>query len=63
GQPRSAKAVAADDVVYLGIRKARLDQLVNDHPLIACKLMWKISLLLSQRLRQTSSKLVEYLDQ
>ncbi|ARU56975.1 cyclic nucleotide-binding protein [Oleiphilus messinensis] len=63
GQPRSAKAVAVDDVVYLAIRKAQLDKLVNDHPLIAYKLMWKISLLLSQRLRQTSSKLVEYLDQ
>ena len=61
GQPRSATAVAAEDLVLLVFTKAELDRLVEEKPLLAVKLLWKLARFLSQRLRQTSGALAEHL--
>jgi CRP-like cAMP-binding protein len=59
GQPRSAGAVAVDDLVLLAISRADLDRLADDHPRLAVKLLLKVAKLLSQRLRQTTSSLAD----
>jgi CRP-like cAMP-binding protein len=61
GQPRSAGAVAAEDLVLLAITRADLDRLAEDHPRLAVKLLMKVARLLSQRLRQTTSSLADRL--
>lgn len=57
GQPRSAYIIAAADVEYLLVTKIGLDRLAEKHPLIAYQLLWKVSYILSQRFRSTSSQL------
>jgi len=61
GQPRSAGAVAVDDLTLLALSRADLDRLANDHPRLAVKVLLKVTKLLSQRLRQTTSNLADRL--
>jgi CRP/FNR family transcriptional regulator, cyclic AMP receptor protein len=61
GQPRSASAVAAEDLVLLVFTRAELDRLVEAKPRLGVKLLWKLARFLSQRLRQTSGALAEHL--
>lgn len=61
GQPRSAGAVAVEDLTLLALARADLDRLANDHPRLAVKVLLKVSKLLSQRLRQTTSNLADRL--
>ena len=61
GQPRSAGAVAVDDLIMLALTKADLDKLTNEHPRLAVKVLTKVARLLSQRLRQTTSNLADRL--
>ena len=61
GQPRSAGAVAVEDLILLAISRADLDRLSNEHPRLAVKLVLKVAKLLSQRLRQTTSNLADRL--
>lgn len=61
GQPRSATARAAEDVVLLVITRAALDRVVEEKPRLGVKLLWKLARFLSQRLRQTSGALAEHL--
>ncbi len=61
GQPRSAGAVAVEDVVLLVVTRADLDRLTDEHPRLAVKLLLKVGRLLSQRLRQTTSNLADRL--
>lgn len=61
GQPRSATAVAAEDLVLLVFTRAELDRLVEAKPRLGVKLLWKLARFLSQRLRQTSGALAEHL--
>jgi CRP-like cAMP-binding protein len=62
GQPRSAGAVAQEQLVLLAISRADLDRLTNDHPRLAVKLVIKVARLLSQRLRQTTTSLADRLE-
>jgi len=61
GQPRSATAVAAEDLVLLVFTRAALERLIEEKPRLGVKLLWKLARLLSQRLRQTSGALAEHL--
>ncbi len=61
GQPRSATAVAAEDLALLVFTRAELDRLVEAKPRLGVKLLWKLARFLSQRLRQTSGALAEHL--
>jgi len=61
GQPRSAGAVAAEDLVLLALSRADLDRLTAEHPRLAVKVMTKVARLLSQRLRQTTNNLADRL--
>jgi CRP-like cAMP-binding protein len=61
GQPRSANAVAAEDLVLLVFTRPELEKLVEAKPRLGVKLLWKLARFLSQRLRQTSGALAEHL--
>lgn len=62
GQPRSASLIAGTALEYLLITKDDMDDMAEKHSLVAYKLLWKISYILSQRLRNTSGQLSEYLE-
>ncbi|MCD4718895.1 MAG: cyclic nucleotide-binding domain-containing protein [Desulfobacula sp.] len=62
GEPRSATGVAAEDSVIFFISKENLVELASDHPKLGFQLLWKISKLISQHLRRTTGKLVDYME-
>jgi len=62
GEARSAQMVAATDVEMLFLSKKDMFTLRDKSPLLAFKLLWIISQMLSQRLRRTSGKLVAQLN-
>ncbi len=61
-QPRSAKAVAKTDSELLIITQAMFNQLSEDHPRLALKVVLKIAYFLSQNLRKTSGELSDLLE-
>ena len=62
GEPRSATIVAAEPTVLLILSQENLDCLVKEIPVLAAKLLWKLGKILSQRLRMTSGKLIDFID-
>jgi len=62
GEPRSATIVACERTVLLTLSQENLDRLVREVPRLAAKLLWKLGRILSQRLRMTSGKLVDFID-
>jgi len=62
GEARSAQVVAASDVQMLFLSKQNLLRLQKENPIIAFKLLWIITQMLSQRLRRTSGNLVAQLN-
>lgn len=61
GEARSATGVAAEDSIIFFISKKNLLDIAEDHPKLGFQIVWKISKLLSQRLRNTTGKLVDYM--
>ena len=53
GEPRSARAEAATDVVMLVLTKDGFFRLAENAPLLAFRLLWKISSMISRRLRKS----------
>jgi CRP-like cAMP-binding protein len=62
GEPRSATIVSAEKTVLLVLSKENLDRLMKEVPGLAAKFLFKLGKLLSQRLRMTSGKLVDFID-
>ena len=60
-EPRSATGVAREDAIIFFISKKNLLDIAEDHPKLGFQIIWKISKLLSQRLRSTTGKLVDYM--
>ncbi len=63
GRPRSAELEVETKLRMLVLSKAKFDTLIQIAPEIAIKLVLKISALLSARLRATSGRLVEHLEE
>jgi len=61
GEPRSASGIAAEETIIFFIREKHLLQLTEDDPKLGCQLLWKISKLISQRLRQTTGMMLDYM--
>lgn len=61
GEPASASAVAASTVTALVLTRKDFDVMIEQPPHIGVKLLRKIALMLSQRLRQTSGALIDRL--
>jgi CRP-like cAMP-binding protein len=60
-QPRSASAVTAMDSVMFILTKDKFEEMGEEHPRVWGALLLKIGKLMSQRLRETSGELVDYL--
>ncbi|SDU16771.1 cyclic nucleotide-binding domain-containing protein [Desulfobacula phenolica] len=62
GEPRSATGIAAEDSIIFFISKKNLLDIAEDHPKLGLQILWKISKLISQHLRKTTGKLVDYME-
>jgi len=61
GEPRSASAIAAESATIMMLTKDSFDRLISELPGLAAKLLLVLGKLLSQRLRQTSGKLIDFI--
>ena len=61
GEPRSADVIASTNAVLLILNKKSMNQLSRKYPPLGIALLWKIARTISQRLRKTSSNLIEHL--
>ncbi|MBI9089690.1 MAG: cyclic nucleotide-binding domain-containing protein [Desulfobacterium sp.] len=61
GESRSATGIASQESIIYFISRENLILLANDNPALGFKLLWKISKIISQRLRNTTGKLVDLL--
>jgi len=59
GAPRSGLAEAMTDTSFVVTSKRQLMKMSDEDPKLAFKLLWKISEILSNRLRHTSIKLLD----
>lgn len=62
GEPRFASCIAAESCVIAVLSRDDLAQIILEQPTLGAKILMELVLLLSQRLRQTSSKLLAYMD-
>lgn len=61
GEPRYASCRALSEVEAAVLTRGAVSRLIDKHPAVAAKLLVKLTQLLAQRLRNTSSKLVKAL--
>jgi CRP-like cAMP-binding protein len=62
GSPRSASAIAAVDTILIALSKESMNRLLKEKPYVGIKMLQRIALSMSQRLRQTTGILVDYLE-
>jgi len=62
GEPRFASCVSAEDCVIAVLSRDSLARIILEQPTLGAKILMELVLMLSQRLRQTSSKLLDYMD-
>ncbi len=62
GEPRSASGVACEDSIIFFLSKKGLLEIAADHPRLGFQILWKISKLISQHLRKTTGKLVDFME-
>ena len=63
GEPRFATCVAAQPTLVAVLDRASLARIIVEQPLLGAKILMELVLMLSQRLRATSSRLMELLDE
>jgi len=61
GMPNSATVKVSTASTLLLLTKNNLQKVTLEHPALGVRLLWHFASLLSQRLRQTSGKLIDYL--
>jgi CRP/FNR family transcriptional regulator, cyclic AMP receptor protein len=61
GSPRSADAEASTETILMVLSKEEFDRLLNDKPSLGAKMLKKIAISMSYRLRETTGILVDYL--
>jgi len=62
GEPRFATCVAVEPTLIAVLTADHLARIILEQPILGAKILMQLALMLSQRLRQTSSRLVEYFD-
>jgi CRP/FNR family cyclic AMP-dependent transcriptional regulator len=62
GEPRFATCVAAESCVIAVLSRENLARIILEQPILGAKILMELVLMLSQRLRQTSVKLVGLMD-
>ena len=63
GEPRFSTCIAATEVTFGVLTRDKLTHIIAQQPMLGAKILMELVLMLSQRLRQTSAKLVNYLEQ
>ncbi len=63
GEPRFATCVAVQPALVAVLDRASLARIIVEQPLIGAKLLMELVLMLSQRLRATSDRLMQLLDE
>jgi CRP/FNR family cyclic AMP-dependent transcriptional regulator len=62
GEPRFAACVAAERCTIAVLTRENLARIILEQPILGAKILMELVLMLSQRLRQTSTKLVSIMD-
>jgi len=62
GEPRFATCVAVEPTTIAALSADHLARIILEQPILGAKILMQLALMLSQRLRQTSLRLLEYLD-
>jgi len=62
GEPRFATCVAAERCTIAVLTRENLARIILEQPILGAKILMELVLMLSQRLRQTSTRLVSALD-
>ncbi|MBI4293858.1 MAG: cyclic nucleotide-binding domain-containing protein [Betaproteobacteria bacterium] len=62
GEPRFATCVAAEPCLIAVLSRENLARIILEQPILGAKILMELVLMLSQRLRQTSAKLVSFMD-
>lgn len=60
GEPRFATCIAAESVVFAVLTRHNMVRIIMQRPTLAAKILIKLVSMLSQRLRQTSNRLLQY---
>ncbi len=61
GEPFSASAIASEDSIVLLITREDFEDIVNQHRDLGNKLLWKLSKILTARLRHTTKRMAALL--
>ena len=62
GAARFASCIAAESCLLAALSRANLARIILEHPVLGAKVLMELVMMLSQRLRQTSTKLIGYMD-
>jgi CRP-like cAMP-binding protein len=62
GEPRFATCVSAEPCMMAVLSRDSLARIILEQPTLGAKILMELVLMLSQRLRQTSSRLLGYMD-
>ena len=62
GEPRFASCIAVEPAVVTVLSRASLARIIIEQPMLGAKVLMELALMLSRRLRETSSRLVMFLD-
>ena len=62
GEPRFASCTATEQALVAVLSRESLARVILEQPMLGAKVLMELSLMLSQRLRQTSLRLLSYLD-
>lgn len=62
GEPRFATCVAAEDTAFGMLDRDGFREIMDKQPVLASKILLHLVVLLNQRLRQTSAKLLEVME-
>lgn len=62
GEPRFATCIAAEQAQVAVLSREALARIILEQPILGAKVLMELALMLSQRLRQTSTRLLNYLD-
>jgi CRP-like cAMP-binding protein len=63
GEPRFATCVAVDEVLVAVLDRESLARIIVEQPMLGAKILMELVLMLSQRLRATSDRLMDLLNE
>jgi CRP/FNR family transcriptional regulator, cyclic AMP receptor protein len=62
GEPRFATCVASQPTTFAVLTRANMATIILDHPELSAKILVKLVIIMSSRLRQTSRRLLKYME-